>query len=157
MKKSLVLVVLALALLFVVGVSSAFADTATVTAGAYTARTATDTVTVNATVNAKLVLQVTTPAAAQAVNFGAVVPGTAYGTQPVDLTVWSNKGYTISETKSGDTTIGLSTVGSIPGAYAKSATNAGQTFNDLYSLNVPWNTDPGAYTATVLYTVLQNP
>ena len=28
-------------------------------------------------------------------------------------------------------------------------------FTDNYTLNVPWTTDPGAYSATVAYTVVQ--
>jgi hypothetical protein len=155
MKKSLVLAVLTVAVVLLVGVTSACADTVTIPGGTYVANTATDVVTVSATVNPKLVLEVVTPGAGQTVDFGACDPGTAYGPQPVTLTVWSNRGYSIATTKANDAAIGLSTV-NIDGAYAKSASNAGATFNDSYSLNVPWTTDPGAYTATVLYTVLQN-
>ena len=67
------------------------------------------------------------------------------------MTVKSNKGWTSSTTLGGqDTLIGLSRAG-FPAAGAK-GTN---TYNDVYSLNVPWTTDPGSYTATVTYTVTQ--
>ena len=49
------------------------------------------------------------------------------------------------------TTLPLSQLG-----LAKSATNAGTAFTDNYTLNAPWNSDPIAYTATVVYTVVQN-
>lgn len=156
MKKSLMLSVLVVAILLVVGVSSAFADTV-VTTGTPVAGhlTSTDTVTVKANVNAKLVLQVATPAASQTVDFGTVDPGTACGPQAVNLTVWSNKLYSVTVNKVGDTTIGLAT------SMALSQTNQAKTnpstaYTDNYSLNVPWTTDPGAYTATVQYTVVQN-
>ena len=156
MKKSLVLAVLALSILVLVGASSAFADTYSVYAGQNgTAKTATDTVTVSATINPKLVLQVVTPDNGQAVNFGSVDPGST-STKPVTLTIWSNKGYTISETQTGAAAIGLTTVNTIPGSYSKSANDSGQVFSDSYKIQVPWNTDPNSYTATVLYTVLQS-
>ena len=80
-------------------------------------------------------------------------PGTAYGPQAVTLTVQSNKTYNITKTLTGAATIGLST------SLANSVNNAktaGQGYADNYSLNVPWTTDPGSYTATVQYTVIQN-
>jgi uncharacterized protein (UPF0333 family) len=154
MKKSLMLAVLVVAIMLVVGVSSAFADTATITpAGGV----ATDTVTVKANVQAKIVLAVTTPANTQTVDFGNVYPGQNYS-QSVSLAVWSNKGYTITESKVGDTVIGLTT-SAITGAYPKTTlgeNSTGHVISDTYSLNVPWNADPQAYTATVQYTVTQN-
>ena len=155
MKKGLLLVVLAVAIMLVGVVAYANADTVTITkVGSGTAaQTATDTVTVKAAVNPKLVLTVVTPAAAQPVDFGAVDPGTAYGPQAVNLTVQSNKTYNVSIAKAGDATIGLTT--SLGGSSGNAKT-ASQGFTDNYSLNVPWTTDPGSYTATVQYTVVQN-
>ena len=157
MKKSLVLAVLALSILLLVGVSSAFAsDTATITAGAAgVAKTATDTVSVSATINAKLLLVVTTPDAAQSVNFGAVDPGTT-ANKNVTVQVLSNKGYTVSETQTGASAIGLTTSSGIVGAYPKSPDDNGKSWTDTYTIQVPWNTDPNTYSATVLYTVVQS-
>jgi len=100
MKKSLVLAVLALSILVLVGASSAFADTYSVYAGQ----------------NGRLRPQLTPsrqrddqpearPSGRHAgqrpsVNFGSVDPGST-STKPVTLTIWSNKGYTISETQTG--------------------------------------------------------
>ena len=156
MKKSLLLGVLAVAILLMGAVAYATADTATITkvGSGTTAQTATDTVTVKASVNPKLVLTVVTPGAAvQTVDFGAVDPGTATGPQAVNLTVSSNKAYNISVAKVGDTPIGLTTTLANSTANAKTASTG---FTDNYSINVPWTTDPGSYTATVQYTVVQN-
>ena len=156
MKKSLVLAVLALSILLLVGVSSAFAsDTATVTAGGFVAKTATDTVTVSATINAKLVLVVTTPDSGQAVNFSSVDPGST-SSKSVSLKVLSNKGYTVSETQTGASAIGLTTSSGIVGSYSKSPDDNGKSWTDTYTIQVPWNTDPNTYSATVLYTVVQS-
>jgi hypothetical protein len=154
MKKSLMLGVLVLAIVMVAGVSSAFADSVTTTGTLVGGHlTSVDTVTVKAAINPKLVLTVVTPAASQTVDFGTLDPGTVTGTQPVSLTVQSNKLYSITVAKAGDTTIGLNTT------LANSVNNAktaSQAFTDNYSLNVPWTTDPGSYSATVQYTVVQN-
>jgi hypothetical protein len=154
MKKSLFMGVLVAAILLSAGVSSAFADSATTTGTLVGGHlTSADTVTVKTTINPKLVLTVVTPAAPQTVDFGTLDPGTVTGTQPVNLTVESNKLYSITIAKVGDTTIGLNTT------LANSVNNAktaSQAFTDNYSLNVPWTTDPGAYSATVQYTVVQN-
>lgn len=152
MKKSLLLGVLAIAILLMGAVAYASADTANVP-GSGSPLTATDTVTVNATINPRLLLTVTTPDAGQAVNFGAVVPGTPVGPQTVSLAVSSNRPYDMTIAKVGDAVIGLGTT------LANSVANPrGQAvaFTDDYSLNVPWTTDPGAYSATVQYTVVQN-
>ena len=153
MKRNLILGVLAIAILTLGAVTYANADTAIVYGTGGASKTASDTVTVKATVNPKLTLTVTTPAASQTVDFGSVDPGTAYGPQAVTLTVQSNKTYNITKTLTGAATIGLST------SLANSVNNAktaGQGYADNYSLNVPWTTDPGSYTATVQYTVIQN-
>ena len=162
MKKSLMLAILVVAIL-AIGISSAFADTATVNGTLVAGKlTASDTVTVKATVNPKLVLAVTTPVGvSQTVDFGgAVDPGTVTGTQPVSLNVWSNKKYDVQIDKTGSfAAMGLITTLAASSANAKTllAENAaGHLFNDTYSLNVPWSSDPIAYTATVVYTVVQN-
>ena len=153
MKRNLILAVITIAILILGAVTYANADTAIVYGTGGASKTASDTVTVKATVNPKLTLTVTTPAATQTVDFGTVDPGTAYGPQAVTLTIQSNKTYNISKTLTGAAVIGLST------SLANSNNNgktAGQVYTDNYSLNVPWTTDPGAYTATVQYTVIQN-
>ena len=153
MKRNLILSMLAIAILILGAVTYANADTAIVLGTGGASKTASDTVTVKATVNPKLTLTVTTPAATQTVDFGSVDPGTAYGPQAVTLTVQSNKTYNISKTLTGAAVIGLNT------SLANSNNNgktAGQVYTDNYSLNVPWTTDPGTYTATVQYTVVQN-
>jgi len=156
MKKSLVLGVLVGAVLLAsVASYAAAADTVTITkVGLGTAaQTATDTVTVKTTISPKLVLTVVTPAASQTVDFGTLDPGTVTSAQPVNLTVSSNKTYNITIAKVGDAAIGLNTTLANSGPNAK--TNS-QAYVDNYSLNLPWTTDPGAYTATVQYTVVQN-
>ena len=162
MKKSLMLAALVVAIM-AIAVSSAFAaDTATVTGTLVAGKlTASDTVTVKATVNPKLVLAVTTPVATQIVDFGgAVDPGTVTATQPVSLAVWSNKTYDVQIVKGGQAALmGLITTLGVSSANPKTTVPenaAGHLFNDTYSLNVPWTTDPGSYTATVQYTVVQN-
>jgi len=158
MKKSLMLAVLAVAILLVVGVSSAFADTATITAGAFAAKTATDTVLVTATVNPKLVLQVVTPdPGVQTVDFGNVDPGTTTAAHNVTFTVWSNRTYNVTITKGGQWALmGLNTTASNGVNVPASASNAGSSTVDAYTLQVPWSTPNAAYNAQVLYTVVQN-
>ena len=155
MKKSLLLGVLAVAILLMGAVAYATADTVTITkiGSGTTAQTATDTVTVKAAVNPKLVLTVATTNAAQTVDFGSVDPGTAYGPFTQNLTVSSNKTYNITVAKVGDAVIGLTTTLANSSGNAKTSS---QAYTDNYSLNVPWATDPGPYTATVQYTVVQN-
>ena len=151
--RSIVVAALVAVILLLGAVTYATADTAIVYGVGGASQTASDTVTVKATVNPKLTLTVTTPANTQTVDFGAVDPGTAYGPQAVTLTVQSNKTYNISKVTVGAAPIGLTT------SLANSNNNArtaGQLYTDNYSINVPWTTDPGAYTATVTYTVVQN-
>jgi hypothetical protein len=135
------------------GVASyAIADSTTI-GGTGAPKTSSGTVTVAASVNAKLTLTVTTPVDGQAVDFGSVAPGSASGPQTVMVTVQSNRACSISKTLSGAEPIGLNT--SLPDS-STDASTAGKTFSDDYSLSVPWTTDPGAYTATVQYTVMQD-
>jgi hypothetical protein len=159
MKKSLLLSILVVAILMLGVVAYANADVYNVTknpGSGTTGQTATDTVLVTTHVNPYLVVNFTTPNASQTVAFGNVVPGTSYGSDAshtVNINVSSNKLYNITITKSGDATIGLTTSLSNSTNNAKTAS---QAYNDVYSLNVPWTTDPGDYTATVTYTIVQN-
>jgi hypothetical protein len=149
-KRSLILGMLVIAVLMVGAATYAQADTAIVYG---VGGTATDTVTVKATINPKLTLTVNTPAATQTVDFGTRDPGDLVGPQTVTLTVQSNKTYDITVAKSGDATIGLTTT---LGNSSTNARTAGKLYTDNYSLSVPWTTSPGSYTATVQYTVTQN-
>jgi hypothetical protein len=155
MKKSLLLGVLAVAILLVGVVAYASADTVVISKNGAGAQTATDTVTVKAAVESKLTLTVVTPGVAvQTVDFGTVDPGSSYGATNVNLTVQSNRSYGITTAIAGqDAAMGLSTTlgNTVVGAPA----TASQAYVDGYSLNVPWTTGPGNYTATVQYTVTQ--
>jgi hypothetical protein len=131
----------------------ATADTAIIYGTGGSSKTASDTVTVKATVNSKLTLTVVTPDATQTVDFGTVDPGTAYGPQTVGLTVQSNRTYDVAVSKTGTATIGLTTT---LGNSANNPRTGGAAYTDDYSLNVPWTTAPGNYTATVQYSVIQN-
>jgi len=153
MKRTIILIAIIGIMLFAGALTYATADTAVVMGTGGASKTASDTVTVKATINPKLTLTVVTPAASQTVDFGTLDPGTVTGTQAVNLTVQSNKTYNITKTTTGAAAIGLATT------LANSTNNArtaGQAYTDNYSLTVPWTTDPGAYTATVQYTVTQN-
>ena len=152
MKKSVLLGTLVVAVLLSAA-AYATADVATYTAPVATPRTTSGTVNVSATVNPKLTLTITTPLAAQAVDFGAVDPGAAVGPQTVSLSVSSNKPFDLGKTVVGDVPIGLTTTLSTSSANAKTAATP---FSDAYSINVPWTTAPGTYTASVQYTVTQN-
>ncbi len=111
-------------------------------------------VNVKATVNPKLTLTITTPDAGQSVDFGAVDPGSVIGGKTVSLQVNSNKDYSLAKSVSGDSTeIGLATT---LAAATTGVKGAGAPVNDAYSINVPWDTAPAAYSATVQYTVTQN-
>lgn len=154
MKRALLTSVLVVAVVFGV-VAYATADIATydgvvVAPGIEEAQ---GSVNVNASVNPKITLTVTTPDAAQSVDFGAVDPGSAIGGKTVNLSVNSNKAFALSKSVSGQNAlIGLSTsLGNSTG----NAKGANIPFVDNYSINVPYTTDPGAYTATVQYTVTQ--
>jgi hypothetical protein len=151
MKKSLLLGILAVAILLVGAVAYANADVVTVTTGA---GTATDTVHAKAAINPKLVLEVTTPAALQTVDFLTLDPGDSSGPQNVGLKVSSNMDYTLSVDKTDPNIalIGLSTTlldqAGTPGFE--------NPYTDQYSVTIPWDTAPNSYTANVKYTVVQN-
>ena len=131
----------------------AAADTAIINGTGGSTLTASDTVTVTAKINSKLTMTVQTPAATQTVDFGAVTPGTAVASQVVTMTIQSNRTYDVSVATVGAAPLGLTTT---VGNSTSNARTAGQAFVDTYSLNVPWTTSPGSYTATVQYSIIQN-
>ena len=152
MKKHALLGVVVVAVLLG-AVAYATADSVTYP-GAGSPSAASGTVTVKTTVNPKITLTVATPDAAQSVDFGAVDPGSVIGGKTVNLTVNSNKAFDLSKVTAGQNAlIGLATTLANSAANAK---GAAIPFVDNYSINVPYTTDPGAYTATVQYTVTQN-
>jgi hypothetical protein len=157
MKKSLLMGILAVAILLVGAVAYANADSVTVTkTGTGTAaQTATDTVHANVAINPKLILTVVTPANTQTVDFLSVDPGASAGPQAVQLTVSSNKTYNVSIDKT-DPNIALIGLATTLANSVNNAATASQLYTDNYSLSVPWTTAPGSYTADVKYSVVQN-
>jgi len=134
----------------------AFANTdVSIYTGAGNPRTASGNVTVRAAVNPKITLTVDTPDAGQSVDFGTVDPGT-YGGQTVNLSVDSNKQFDLVATQ--DTTAfgGIVLNRSLAAGEGNIAKGSSIARADDYSIDVPWTTDPGAYTATVTYTVTQD-
>jgi hypothetical protein len=154
MKKT---VVLALAAIMVLGVAgAAFADVSSVYVGAggppLTVSNTTP-VTVSATVNPRLTLTITTPDAGQTVDFGAVNPGTTIPAETVSLAVKSNKVWTASTsiTDAAPLNLTTTTLSTLPNYGLKGEYN----FTDTYNIAPAFTLDPGAYTATVTYTVTQ--
>jgi hypothetical protein len=131
---------------------AAFASANTVTyPGSGSPQSAEGTVTVNATVNPLLTLTIETPDAAQTVDFGNVDPG-ATPSDDVTVTVESNQQWDMTKTASGDVAdLGLTTSLAAP----QDVSAGSNTYTDTYSLDVPWTTAPGAYTAYVQYSVTQ--
>jgi len=111
--------------------------------------TTTGNVTVTAKVSPKLTLTIDTPT----VDFGDQNPG-AVVTKPVNVTVSSNKDFTIVTTflAGGDEAkMGLTTKPLLGGTAGKDL-----PFFDTYKIDVPWTTTPDVpLTATVVYTVTQ--
>jgi cytochrome c biogenesis protein CcdA len=136
MKRTAFVVVAVAAMIFgVVAYASA--------AGAPTSGTG--TVGVTASVEAKLTLAVP-----GTVVFGMLDPGTAASPQTVSIEVQSNKTWTGSSTVTGDAVMGLTT------ALPTFGGNKGEdTLTDTYNVTVPWTTDPGNLTASVLYSATQ--
>lgn len=150
MKKTLMISALAVAIVFSV-VALATADIVTYNAAG---NTQTGNVAVSATVNPKITLTINTPDAAQSVAFGALDPG-ATASKDVTLTVSTNKAFNLTKTVSGQTAeIGLTTS---QANLANVAKGQNLSYTDTYSVNVPWSTEPGNYTANVQYTVTQTP
>jgi opacity protein-like surface antigen len=152
MKKA---VVLALAAIMVLGVAAAaFADQAVYSDNAAPNASTSGVVNVSATVNPKITLTIDTPDAGQYVAFGAVDPGATYGPLTVGLTVDSNKKFDLTSTQ--DTTgFGALTLGRTLADVSGHAKGAGITFSDDYGITVPIDADPGDYSATVTYSVVQ--
>ena len=153
MKKTLLLAVLAAALLL--GAASyATAASQTYAGSGSPFSSATGSVTVTATVNPKINLTIVAPDATQTVNFGAVDPGVVVAGKTVNLSVDSNRNFTMTKTITGSSAqLGLAT------SLASGATGVpalGSAFVDNYSINVPYTTAPGTYNAFVQYTVTQN-
>lgn len=145
MKKSVLFGVLIVAMLFgVVGLAGA--NTVTYTGPAA------GTVTVTATVNPKIALTVTTPDAAQTVDFGLVDPEVTK-TAAVDLTVKSNKAYNLTVGAPAGDVAALGFVNSLTSltGEAKGTNN----YTDNYSITPPYTTDPNPYSVTVQYSVAQ--
>ncbi len=118
-----------------------------------TAATATDSVNLQATVNARITL--TAPADH---NFGPMDPG-ATASYSGNVNVRSNAPFTVMRTVAGNSAeIGLLVSGppaignGVAGpVQAKAPAAAGVNFNETYDVNIPWTTDPGTYIATVTY------
>jgi hypothetical protein len=157
MKKSLLMGILAVAILLLGAVAYATADTVTIsqTGSGTTAQTASDTVHATVAINPKLIFSVHTPNGTQTVDFGTHDPGDSVGSQLVTMTVMSNKIYTLSVDKT-DPNIGLIGLATTLGDQVSIAATSNAAYSDNYSLNVPWTTYPGSYTANVKYTVVQN-
>jgi hypothetical protein len=116
------------------------------------AHSATGQVSVAAEVRTTVLLDITTPGSAQSVDFGVVDPGVATPAQTVGIVVRSNRPYSLVKSASGGALLGLST--SLSASTGNPKTNAA-AFSDDYTLDVPETTDPGAYSASVQYTVVQ--
>jgi hypothetical protein len=152
-KKTLFVSLLAVALMMS-AVVVANADSVTYT-GAGTPRTASGNVTVTAAVNPKITLTVGTPDAAQTVDFGTQDPG-SYAGKTVNLTVNSNKQFDLVASQNTAAFGGITLNRSLAAGEANIAKGAGIARADNYDIVIPWTTDPGAYTATVTYTVTQD-
>ncbi len=149
--KAIVVAVVAVALLAAMTVFAG-ADVVTYQGTGDPNSTASGIVTARATVNPKIELTITTPDPSQEVLFGAVDPATLHE-KLVNLSVRSNKSYDLTKADSGDIALmGFST--SLVNQMDQSKT-IGRTYADTYSINVPYDTDPGNYAAAVVYTVTQ--
>ncbi|MBN2840337.1 MAG: hypothetical protein JXP37_05200 [Coriobacteriia bacterium] len=127
--------------------------------GRWQADNSADPVEVKATVNPKITLTVNTPDDDQSVNFGSVDPGT-YDGKTVTLTVNSNKQFdlTVSETLTGFEDVGGESITLNRGLADTEDVAKGSAipFTDNYEIVVPWEIDPGVYSAFVTYSVLQD-
>lgn len=157
MRKQVLFGVLAVVLLFgLVGMASA--DQAIYNLAG---NTQTGVVAVSASVNPKITLTIDTPAAGQLVDFGSLDPGAGQAGGTVALQVDSNKTYDLVITEdvaAFGSAGGLMTLNRTLGAgLAGQAKGQGNTHNDVYTVDVPWETEPGIYNASVTYTVTQVP
>lgn len=156
MKRSLLISALAVVMIFS-AVALASGDVAIFNgaSGSNTVDNSTNLVKPKVTVNPKVTLTVTTPDANQEVLFGTVDPGGTAGPLNVTLEVDSNKAFTITsaEDLTNFDAIVLNRTLTAPTAGAK---GQGVSFTDTMDISVPWSVEPGAYDATVQYTVTQN-
>ena len=112
--------------------------------------TATQTVTVKVTSKPLLTMTVST----NAVDFGSVDPGEVPDAKSVTVTVASNRLYNLQKTGGTDLTMGLTST--LQDHQDKNlAKTAGQAYVDTFNLTMPWTTNPGAYTNSVVYTAAQ--
>lgn len=159
MKKSILISVLAVAVLFgVVGYATAGNNTFPGAPNGSGDQEATGSTTVKASVNPKITLEITTPDGAGNtldVDFGTVDPGAVIPAKTVNLLVDSNKAFSVESTQSVAGFGGISLARNLADI-ASVAKGANVPFSDTYTISVPWTTDPGNYTATVQYTVTQN-
>jgi opacity protein-like surface antigen len=160
MKKSLLMVVLAVAMMLVAA-GTATADQVTIPGAGGPPLQAQAPVQVSATVGSRLELTVrTNGGSSQSVEFGPVVPGTPVN-DTVELDVKSNHQFDMNITTAGDAeltgsltrSLGTGFTNQARGSYTAAGLNG---FQDDYTLNVPYSVAPGAYTATVTYTVVQD-
>jgi len=153
MKKFAIVATLAAAMLLS-AVAFASADAVTY-AGAGNPATASGNVTVSANVNPKITLTVTTPEAGQMVDFGTVDPGVS-ASKVVNLSVDSNKQFDVVAAQDTSAFGGITLNRTLGFGQSNLAKGGNVALNDSYSLDVPWTTDPSAYTASVTYTVTQD-
>lgn len=150
--KTMIVAVVALALLAGMAVF-AVANTVETYMGTGNPAAASGTVTARAVINPRLEMTITTPNTLQTVDFGNVEPGTTT-TRSVSIEIKSNRQHTLTRVISGTgvTPLGFST--SLPNSGVLPRT-ASTTHNDIYTIAVPWTTEPGPYNASVAYTVTQ--
>ena len=121
-----------------------------VVAYATAATTDTGTVNVSVTPNALMTLTLGTTSVA----FPAIDPGVASAIVPVSVTVSSNKPWDMSKTVLGAGPMGLTT--SLAAVTGKAGIRGVTAMTDNYQVTVPWTTDGGtALSATVKYDVTQ--
>ncbi len=149
-RKTIIAAVVAVAMLASMGVF-AVADTAEYDVSGVDTEVSGE-VTARANIRPILVLTITTPDAPQTVDFGDVEPEDT-DSAVVDIEVKSNKIYDLTKTVVGDVIeMGFETT-------LEDALGEGRGVNDYsdtYSIDIPWDTEPGEYTATITYTVTQN-
>lgn len=86
------------------------------------------------------------------VDFGNVDPGVTYSDGGVSVFIISSSDYTLQSAFGGAATA-LGLANTLPSDTSGAATE-GLFYTDIFSITVPWATDPGAYAASVTYTVV---
>ncbi|MBN2248033.1 MAG: hypothetical protein JW733_04975, partial [Coriobacteriia bacterium] len=98
-------------------------------------------------------------AASQTLDFQALDPGTTSGALDVDLSVTSNKAFSLTAVPTPDanwTTNGLTLNRTAdPLNLASNPKGEDVAFTDSYTITVPGDADPISYAATVIYTATQ--